>query len=143
MRGIYGRCRCHLPLYLFLLRGNNPTRISTLGFARQLLPWVFLIYITWPLTALYNTLGLQRALLVFNVLFVLAVLIPFSLTLLGSAADFTVLGLVLLGSIARLTYCIWIYQHLLGETFSRPVKLVIAYLACLLSVGLGPALVQI
>lgn len=82
------------------------------SYAKILAPWIFLIYISWPLTAVYNSLGLQRSLLVFNILFVLGVILSFSLRMFTDQSLAIVIGLSVFGSGFRLLYCAWIYRYL-------------------------------
>jgi O-antigen/teichoic acid export membrane protein len=114
----------------------GPDWESAGGYAQILLPWMFIIYISWPLTAIYNSFGLQRQLLGFNILFVLAVLLSFALTFVTHSAESIVISLSVLGTAARLAYCIWIYQFLLGVKFNRPIRVVSFYVIGLAGVSM-------
>ena len=41
------------------------------------LPWIYALYLSWPVTCVFNTLGRQNLVLVFNFLFIVAIALPF------------------------------------------------------------------
>jgi O-antigen/teichoic acid export membrane protein len=96
-------------------------------YCRYLVPWFFLMYLSWPLTAVYNTLNQQRMLLFFNAIFVLSVLIAFAASLLGCSSIFTVVLLSALGAVSRLCYSCWILRFLDRRNFLKTVRPAVIY----------------
>ncbi len=88
------------PVFDFLL-GEGWAEAGSM--AKVLLPWVYLLYLSWPMTGVFNTLGQQRYVLAFNVLFVLAIVLPF-LFLEYTSREGVVLLMMLFGSVARFGY---------------------------------------
>jgi O-antigen/teichoic acid export membrane protein len=85
---------------------------ETGSYARILLPWLFLTYITWPLTGTYNALGKQGRLLIFNAIFVAGILIAFSSLLIDKNIITVLLLLSLCGSASRFYYLYWLFAQL-------------------------------
>jgi len=81
-------------------------------YSRLLLPSLFLVYLTWPMTAAYNTLNQQKKVLQFNILFLAAVIVPFFFGFLGLSPTGVVVSLALLGALARWLYASWIMRFL-------------------------------
>jgi len=68
-----------------------------------LLPWIYVLFLSWPMTSVFNTLGKQKYVLVFNSLFVFAILVPF-VFLHWLDRDGVILIMMLFGSLFRFGY---------------------------------------
>lgn len=113
-----------LPIVDFVLGGQwHESGI----YARILLPWLFLIYITWPLTALYNSLGYQKALLIFNMIFLAGIMFPFSTIYIGLNIISVLLLCSLIGSIGRIFYMYWVVSKLNIAVARRLFRLLAFY----------------
>lgn len=113
--------------YLFILLLGNQWHDSGI-YAQIISPWLFTIFISWPLTSAYNTFGFQKQLIVFNFIFVLSILLSFSFMYLLKLDTFqTLTVLSLLGSITRLSYCHWILTKCGVENTNKKIGVLIFY----------------
>jgi O-antigen/teichoic acid export membrane protein len=114
---------------------------ETGAYTRILLPWLFLTYITWPLTGTYNATGQQGRLLFFNAIFAAGILLAFMALLAGGNVYDVLILLSLLGSFSRLYYLHWIFVQL-GSSENRNFSIRIFGYAALIALasGIGQAI---
>lgn len=79
--------------------------------ARLLLPWTFLLFLSWPLTAVYNATQRQLALLIFNVVFCVSVLAAFLLGIQFGGVLGAIFLLGLLNATGRYAYIMYILHR--------------------------------
>jgi len=103
---------------------------ATAGVYAQIIsPWLFSLFLSWPLTSAYNTFNYQARLVVFNIVFILCFLVAFSAHLLFGLGDLQVLIIMsVLSSLARLWYCHWILSKCGSQRLYRRFSLVLFYL---------------
>ena len=96
-------------------------------YALVLLPWLFTIFISWPLTGIFNSFGYQRNLLLFNVLFFAVIVFGFLGATLGANVFVVLVILSALGSVARVFYSVWIVAQLDKHMSIRVGRLLSVY----------------
>ncbi len=81
-------------------------------YAQIMAPWIFTIFMSWPLTSIFNTFGHQGMLLVFNMIFVGVIVVGFSTISVGFGSTGVLIVMSVLGSVSRILYCAWILRTL-------------------------------
>lgn len=97
------------------------------NYALIILPWLFTIFISWPLTGIFNTFGYQRKLLAFNILFFIFIALAFLGAVFGVGVYGVLVFLSVTGSITRIYYSIWILGRLDRQLSLRIGRLVGVY----------------
>jgi lipopolysaccharide exporter len=122
------------PLFDVIL---GPSWIEASIYGKMVSPWLFTIFLSWPMTSAYNTFGHQIYLIVFNIVFSVAILIGFGAHLLFELKAEQVLMIVAaLSSISRLWYCYWILDKVGFKKVNLRVGLAFMYTVMIFYVSL-------
>jgi lipopolysaccharide exporter len=78
-------------------------------YAQIILPWMFVLFLSWPLTSAFNTFGYQLYLIVFNLIFISCYAIALIMHIQWSLSDIETLIIIsTLSVLVRIWYCYWI-----------------------------------
>lgn len=105
-------------------------------YAQIIAPWMFSIFISWPLTSAYNTFGYQRQLIIFNILFILSIVIPFAfMYTMELTVIETLVVLSFFGSISRILYCYWILSKCQVKYSKKHITLLATFMLLIAGVS--------
>ena len=110
-------------------------------YALIILPWLFTIFISWPLTGVFNAFGFQRKLLMFNILFFIVIALAFLGAVFGVGVYGVLVFLSAAGSVTRVYYSVWIIGRLDRQLSLQMGRLVGVY-TVIISVAAAVGLVR-
>lgn len=112
-------------------------------YAQIITPWVFTVFMSWPLTSVYNSFGYQKNLLIFNAVFVGMVLLGFSTINIGFDSKAVLVVISVLGCLSRIAYCHWVLRKLDEYLALKIVMLITAYAGAIgIAAGFGQGVFQ-